>query len=144
MLAIIQGSLLSFSLLSKNIKIKIYKTITFHFLLYGCGTWTLKLREENRLSVFENRALRRIFGPKRCKVTREWGKLHHVELHELYSPNINKVIKLIRMRWTGHVAHMGEKRVVYRDLVWKHQGKRPLGRHRHRLEDNNEMDLQEV
>jgi hypothetical protein len=89
--------------------------------------------------------LRRIFGPKRGEVTGEWEKLHNEELHDLYyTPNINRVIKLIRMRWAGHVAHMGEKRGVYRVLVWKPEGKRPLGRPRHRWEDNTELDLQEV
>jgi len=78
-------------------------------------------------------------------VTGEWEKLHNEELHDLYyTPNINRVIKLIRMRWAGHVAHMGEKRGVYRVLVWKPEGKRPLGRPRHRWEDNTELDLQEV
>jgi hypothetical protein len=83
-------------------------------------------------------------APKRDKVTGEWRKLHNEELHDLYSsPNIVQVIKL-RMRWEGHVARMGEERGVYRVLVGKPEGKRPLGRPRHRLEDNISMDLQEV
>jgi hypothetical protein len=95
--------------------------------------------------MFENRVLRRIFDPKRCEVTREWRKIHNPEFHELYSsPNINQVTKLIRIRWAGHVAHMGLKRIVYRVLVWKHQGKTPLGRNSNRLEDNIEMELKEV
>jgi len=78
-------------------------------VLYGCETWSLTLREERRLRVFENRVLRRIFGPKRNEVTRELRKLHNEELIDLYSsPNIVRVIKLRRMRWAGHVARMGE------------------------------------
>jgi hypothetical protein len=79
-------------------------------VLYGCETWSLTLREENRLRVFENRVLRRIFGPKRDEVTGEWRKLHNEELHILYSsPDIIRQIKSRRMRWAGHVARMGEE-----------------------------------
>jgi hypothetical protein len=86
------------------------------------------LREERRLRVFENRVLRRIFGPKRDKATGEWRKLHNEELNDLYcSPNIVRVIKSRRMRWAGHVARMGERRGVYRVLVGKADGQRPLG-----------------
>jgi hypothetical protein len=77
--------------------------------------------------VFENRVLRRIFGTTRDKVTREWRKLHNEELHDLYSTNIARVIKSRRMRWAGHVARMGKGRGVYRVLVGKPEGKRPLG-----------------
>jgi hypothetical protein len=85
--------------------------------LYGCETWSVTLREEHRLRVFENRVLRRIFGPKRDEVTGEWRKLHSEELHDLYSsPDIIMQIKSRRMRWAGHVARMGEGRNVYR--VW--------------------------
>jgi hypothetical protein len=95
--------------------------------------------------VLENRVLRRIFGPKRDEVPGEWRKLHHEELHDLYcSPNIVPVIKSRRMRWAGHVARMGEGRGVYRVLVGKPEGKRPLGRPRRRWEDNIMMDLQEI
>ena len=114
-------------------------------VLYGCETWSLTLREERRLRVFENRVLRRLFGPKRDKVTGEWRKLHNEELSDLYSlPNIVRVVKSIRMRWAGHVARMGEARDVHRVLVGKPEGKRPVGRPRHRWEDNIKMDLQEV
>jgi hypothetical protein len=103
------------------------------------------LREERRPRVFENRVLRRIFGPKRDEVTGEWRKLHNEELHDLYSPpNIVRVIKSRRMRWVGHVARMGEERCVYRVLVGKPEGKRTLGRPKRRWEDNIRMDLQEV
>ena len=97
------------------------------------------------LRIFENGVLRRIFGPKRDELTGEWRKLHNEELKGLYSsPNIVRVIKSRRMRWAGHVTRMGEGRGVYRVLVGKPKGKRPLGRQRHRWEDNIRMDLQEV
>ena len=87
----------------------------------------------------------RIFWPKRDEVTGEWRRLHNEELHDLYSStNTVRVIKSRKMRWVGHVARLGESRVVYRVLVGKPEGKRPLGRPRHRWEDNIKMDLQEV
>jgi hypothetical protein len=92
--------------------------------------------------VFENRVLRRIFGAKWDEVTEEWRKLYNGELHNLYSsPDIIRQIKSRRMRWVGHVSCMGERRNVYRVLVGKHKGKRPLGRRRHRWEDGIKMDL---
>jgi len=95
--------------------------------------------------MFENRVLRRIFGPKRDEVTEEWRKLHNEELNDLYcSPNIVRVIKSRRMKGTWHVARMGEGRGMYRVLVGRPEGKRPLGRPRRRWEDNIKMDLQEV
>jgi hypothetical protein len=110
--------------------------------LYGCGTWSLKLREKRRLTVFENRVLRRIFGPKRNKVTEVWRKLHNKELHALYVfPNIIRVIKSRRLRWAEHEAYTGESRSPYRVLVEKPDGGRPLGRLRCRWEDNIIMDL---
>jgi len=102
------------------------------------------LREECRLRVFEHRVLRVIFGLRRDEVTGEWRKLHNEELNDLYcSPNIVRVIKSRIKRW-AHVAHMEERRGIYRVLVGKPEGKRPLGRPRHRWEDNIKMDLQEV
>jgi hypothetical protein len=96
---------LSSRLLSRNVKVKIYKTIILPVALYGCETWSLTLREEHRLRVSENRVLRRIFGSKRDKVTGEWRKLHNEELHNLYSsPDIIRQVKSRRMRWAGHVA----------------------------------------
>jgi hypothetical protein len=95
--------------------------------------------------VFENRVLRRIFGPKRDEVTGEWRKLHNKELHDLYSsPSIIRIIKSRRMRWADHVARMREKRNAYRLLVRKPKRKRPLGRPRRRWVDNISMDLGEV
>jgi hypothetical protein len=130
---------------SKNFKIIIYRTIILPVVLYGCETWSLTLREEHKLRVFENRVLRRIFGPKRDEATGEWRKLHNKELHDLYSsPGIIRIIKSRRMRWAGHVARMGEKRNAYRLLVGKPEGQRPLGRPRRRCVDNMRMDLGEV
>ena len=86
-------------------------------VFYGCETWSLTLREERRLRVFENRVLRRIFGPKRDEVTGEWRKLHYEELHGLYSPNTVRVIKSIKVRWAEHVAHMGIEE-VYTGFCW--------------------------
>ena len=98
-------------MLSKHIKIKIYKTIILPVVRYGRETWSLTLREECRLRVFENRMLRRIFGPKRDEVAGEWRQLHN-ELNDLYSsPNIVRVIKSSRVRWAGHVARMGRVEV---------------------------------
>ena len=135
-------NLLSSRLLSKNLKIKIYKTIILSVVLYGCETWSLTLMEVCRLRVFDNRVLRRVFGPKRDEVTGEWRKLHNEELNDLYSlPNIVRVVKSRRMRWAGHVARMWEDRGVHRLLVGKPEGKRPLGRPRRRGEDNIKIDL---
>jgi hypothetical protein len=138
-------SLLSFCLLSRNVKVKIYKTTILPVILYGCETWSLTLREEHRLKVFENRVLRRVFGPKRDEVMGEWRKLHNEELHSLYSsPDIIRQVKSRRMRWAGHVARMGEERKMYKVLVGKPEGKRPLGRPRRRWEDWIRMDLREI
>jgi hypothetical protein len=102
------------------------------------------LREEHRLRIFENRLLRRIFGPKR-EEGGSWRKLRDDELHSLYSsPNIVRTIKSKRMRWAGHVARMEERRGAYRILVGSLEGKRPLERRRRRWEDNIEMDLREI
>jgi hypothetical protein len=138
-------SLLSSRLLSSNLNVKIYETTILPVVLHGCETWYLTLREKHRLRVFENRMLRRIFGPKRDEETGEWRKLHNGELHNLYSsPNIIRQIKSRRMRWAGHVARMGEGRNMYRVLVGKPEGKRPLERPRQRCEDGIKMDLGEI
>jgi hypothetical protein len=136
---------LSSRLLSRNVKVKIYKTIILPVVLYGCDTWSLTLREEHRMMEFENRVLRRIFGPKRDEVTGERRKLHNEELHNLYlSPDIIRQIKSRRMRWAGHVARMGEERKVNKVLVGKLEGKGPLGIPRRRWEDGIRMDLREI
>jgi hypothetical protein len=102
------------------------------------------LREEQGRRGFGNRVLRRIFGPKR-EVDGSRRKLHNGELHNLYSsPNIVRVIKARRLRWEGHVVRMGEGRGVYRVLVGKPEGKRPLGRSTRRWEDNIKLDLREI
>jgi len=130
--------------LSKNLKIRVYRTIILPVVLYGCEAWLLILREERKLRVFENMVLR-IFGSRRDEVMEEWRRLHNKELNDLYSSsNIVRVIKSRRMRWAGHVAHMDEERGVYRVLVWKLEGRRPLGRPRRRWVDNIRMDLQEM
>jgi hypothetical protein len=145
MLAIIQSKMfLSSRLISKNLKIKIYKIVVLPVVLYGCETWSLTLGEEHRLRVLENRVLTKIFGPKR-EEDGSWRKLHNDELHSLYSsPNIVRVVKSRRMRWAGHVARMGEGRCVYRVFVERPGGKRPLGRPRRRWDDNIKIDLREI
>ena len=99
---------------TKNIKIKIYRTIIVSVVVHGCETWSLTFREQRRLRVFENMVLRKIFGPKMNDLTGEWRKPHNEELNDLYcSSNITRVIKSRRMRWAGHVANMGgEKRCI--------------------------------
>jgi hypothetical protein len=100
-----------FHFVIRNLKIEICRKMTLPVALYGCETWSLTLREERRLIVFENRVLRKIFGPKRDEVKRDWRKLHNEEINNLYcSLNIVRVIKPRRMRWTVHVACMGERR----------------------------------
>ncbi|KAJ4435252.1 hypothetical protein ANN_23830 [Periplaneta americana] len=116
--------LLSSSLLSKNLKVRIYKTVILPVVLYGCESWTLTLREEQRLRVFENKVLRKIFRAKRDEVTGEWRKLHNAELHTLCcSPDIIMNIKSRRLRWAGHVARMGESRNTYGVLVGRPEEK---------------------
>ena len=111
-------SLLSSNLLTKNIKIKIYRTIIL-LVLYGCETWSCTLKEEHRLRVFENKVLRRTFEPNRDKVTGEWRKLHNEELNDPYSsPNIIRVIKSRRMRWAEHVAHIKKRGQKHTGFWW--------------------------
>ncbi|KAJ4430951.1 hypothetical protein ANN_19544 [Periplaneta americana] len=132
-----EEKLLSSILFSKNLKVRIYKTVILSIALFRCETWTLTLREEHRLRVFEKKVLRKIFGAKRDEVTGEWRKLHNAELHALYSsPDIIRNIKSRRLRWAGHVAHMGESRNASRVLVGRPEGKSPLGSSRSRWEDD--------
>jgi hypothetical protein len=140
-------NLLSSTVLSKSVNIKIYRTIILLVVLYGCETWSPTLMEEGRLRVFENRVLKRIFRPMRDKVTvtGKWRRLHNEELYALYSSlNIIWVIKSRRLRWTGHVARKGARRSAYRALVEKPEGSRPLGRPRHRWKDNIKINLREA
>ena len=114
-------------MLSKNLKITIQRIIILPVVLYGCETWSLTLRKESKLRVFEKRVLKRIFGPKMDEVTGKWRKLHNGELNDLYcSPSILRVLKSRRMRWAEHVVRMGEGRGVVRVLVEKREGKSPL------------------
>jgi hypothetical protein len=127
MLAIIQSRILFLPVSYKKLKIKIYKTVILPVVLCGCETWSLTLREEHRLRVFENRVLR-IFGPKR-EEDGSWRKFHNDELHSLYSsPNIVRVIQSRRMRCAGYVARTGEGRGVYRVLVGRPDGKETTGK----------------
>jgi hypothetical protein len=122
-----------------------WETIILLVVLYGCETWSVTLREEHRLRVFENRVLRGIFGPKGDEVTGEWRKLHSGELHNLYSsPDIIRQIKSRRMRWAGHVARMRKGRNEYRVFGGKARRKKPLERPRCRWEDGIKMDVSEI
>ena len=119
---------MSSSLLSRNLKIKIYRTIILPVVVCGCETWSFTLREERSLGVFENRVLRRIFGPKRDEVTEEWRKLRNEEINDLYcSSSTVRMIKSRRIRWAGHVARMWERIDVYRVLVGKLTERDQLG-----------------
>jgi hypothetical protein len=138
-------SLLSSRLLSRIIKGKIFKIKILPVVLYRCKTLSLTLREEHGLRVFENRVLRRIFGPKSDEAMGEWRKLHSGELHILYSsPDIIRQIKSGRMRWAGHVARRGEGRKFYKVLMGKPEGKSPLERPRRRWADGIRMDLRKI
>jgi hypothetical protein len=144
MFAIIQSKFFYLPLSYKKPKIKIYKAVILPVVLHECGTWSLSLREEHRLRVFENKVLRRIFGPKR-EQDGSWRKLHNDELHSLYSsPNTVREIKSRRIRWAGHVAHMREGRGVYKVMTGKLEWKRPMGRPRRRWEYNRKMDRREI
>jgi hypothetical protein len=114
-------------------------------VLYGCETWSLILKEEHKLNVFENSVLRRIFGPKRSGVRGGWGKLHNEELHDLYSsPSTIRIIKSRRMRWAGHVARMGENEERVERISRNTRRKDPLIRQRRKWIDNIKMDLLET
>ena len=128
-----------------NLKIKIYRNIILRVVLYGCETWSLTLREERRLKVFENRVLRRIFGRKRNEVTGEWRELHNEELNDPYSlPSIVGGDKMEKNDMDAACSTYGERRGVYRGLMGKSKVRRPLRIPRHRWEDNIKMDLREV
>jgi hypothetical protein len=127
--ATVRSNILYHSVSCTKTKIKIYRTIIVPVVLYGCETWFLTLRDQHRLNVSEKRVLRKIFGSGRDEVTEQWGRLHNEEFYDLYSPPNNcRVIKSRIMRWAGQVASMVERRGVYRVLVGRPEGKRPLGR----------------
>jgi hypothetical protein len=131
--------------LSKNFKTKICEAITLPAVFYGSESWSLTLREGHKLRMFENRVLRGIFEPKREEVTGGCRELNNEQLHNLYaSPNIIRVAKLRRMRVAGRVARLEEMRNTYRMFVGIREGKRPLGRHRSRWEDNIGKDFREI
>jgi len=135
----------SSSLLSNNLKIKIYRNIILRVVLHGCEIWSPTLKDERRLKLFQNWELKRIFDPKRDEVAGEWKTQHHEKLNDLYpSSNIARVIKSRRMRWPWHVARMGDRRGAYSVLVGKHEEKFPFGWPRSKWEANIKMDLQEV
>jgi hypothetical protein len=120
-----------------------YRIVILPVVVYGCETWSLTLKEEHRLRVFEDRVLR-IFGSKR-EEDGSWRKLHNDELHNLYSsPNIVRMIKSRRIRWAGHVARIVEGRGVYRVLVGRPEVKRPLGRFTRSWDDNIMINLRET
>jgi hypothetical protein len=132
-------------LIYRNLEVKVYRTIILPVVLYGCETWSLTLWEECRKRVLVNRVLRRIFGPKRDEVTGEWRKVHNEGLNDLYClSSIFRVVKARRMRWAGHVALKGKREGLYKFLVETPEGKGPLGRQRHRWEDNIKLGLHEV
>jgi hypothetical protein len=135
-------SLLSSRLLSRNVKVKIYRTIVLPVVLYGCETGSLTLREEHKLRVSGNRVLRGIFGPKGDEVTGQRRKLHNGELHNLYSSP--GVFRQMKQRWVEHVARRGEGRNVYRVLEGKPKGKISLGRPWRRWEHGIKMDIREI
>ena len=138
-------NLLFSSLPSKNIMIKTFRSVILSLVLYGCETWSFTLREEHRLMVFESMVLRKIFGSKRVEVRGHWRRLHKDGLYALYSStNIIRVIKSRRVIWAGTFSMYGDRRGAYRVLVGRPYGRRPLGRHGHRWEDNITMDLQEM
>ena len=138
-------NILSSSLLSKNMKIKIYRTIILPVVLYGCETWSVMLKEECGLRFFENMMLKKLFGTKRGEVAGMWRRLRNKELYALnFSANIIRVIKWRRLRWAGHVARMKTSGGAYGVLVGKLEGSGSLWRPRRRWEDSITLDFQEV
>jgi hypothetical protein len=122
-----------------------FKLLSHTDVVYRCETWWLTMREERRLTAFQNMELRRTFGLNTDEVTKEWRRLHKEQLNEPYaSPNIVRVIKSNIMRWAEKMARMGDRRGAYWASVRKPEGKRPLGRPRRRWKDNTKMDLQEM
>ena len=163
-------NLLSSSLLSNNIKIKVHRTIILSFALYGCETWSLTLREEHRVRVFDNRVLKRVVGPWRDEETGEWRRLQNESLLSVLHTKYYSGGQIKKKRWSGHVeyiythkhthththtykhtyihtyihTYVWERRHIYSVLVGKPEGKRPLGRHRHRWKENIKRNLKEM
>ena len=136
--------LLTSRLISRKLKLKIYRTVILPVILYCCKSWSTTLADEHKLRVFENRVLGKIYGPKRDEMTGEWRRLHNEELHGLYdSPDVIRIMKSRRIRWAGHVARMGEKRRLNSIVVGNPEGKRPLGRPRRRCKNNIRRNLRE-
>jgi hypothetical protein len=138
----LEQSLLPCFLISKNIKIKLYRNTILHVVLYGCETWSLTLWDEHTLRVFDKRVLRKTLGPTGDEKTGEWKRVHNKGLYNLYSSLNIWVIKSRRIRLVRHVAHTGKRRGAYRILVGKPEGKIPLGKATHRWENNIKMNLQ--
>jgi hypothetical protein len=135
-------NLLSSRLLSKNVKLRTHETIILPVVLCGCETWSLTLREEQRLRVLENRVLRRIYKPKRGEIIGGWRKRYGDEIHNLYSfPSIITITKSWRMRWEGNVARIGNNINAYRILEGKPDGNRLSGRSRRRWVNNIKIDF---
>ncbi|CAH1397560.1 unnamed protein product [Nezara viridula] len=132
---------LSSRLLFRNLKIRIFKTIILPTVVYGCETWPLTLRDEQRLKVFENKVLRRIFGPKKDELTGEFRRLHNAELRELYPGNIIEVISSRRIKWACKVVGLSNERIPKRLIFAVPNGKRPRGRPKRRWEDCIKADL---
>jgi len=137
--------ILSTRLQFKNVKIKMSRTVILSIVLCGCEALSLTMRRKQRLRVFEDRVLRKIYGPKGDEVTGKWRRMGDEEICVLYSiPNIIRVIKSRRMRWAGHVACMEHRIGAHRVSVGRLERKRPLGSARYRWENNIKIDLQEV
>ena len=132
------------AILSKNVKIKIYRTVIVSVVLYMYESFSFTLREKRSLRVFENGVLRWIFRPERDEVTGEWRRLHNAERYALYASPNSRVIKSRRLGWARHVARMGERRGAHGVLVGKPDGRRLRGRPRRKWEDDIKMDLREV
>ena len=136
---------MSSRILSRNIKLRIYKTIILSVVLYGCETRSLTLKEEKKLRIFENKIARKIFGPRKDEQRDEWRKLHNLELYNLYGiPDIIRTLRLRRLQLARNVARMGNGRRAHKFLVGKSEGTRPRGRSKIRWEDYIIKDLKEV
>ena len=135
------STLLRSRILSRNIKLRIYKTIILPTVLYGCETWPLTLKDEQRLKVFENKVLRKIFGPKKDESTGEFRRLHNAELRSMHPVNIIEVISSRRLKWACKVVGLSNERIPKKLINAEPTGKRPRGRPKRRWEDSIKSDL---